>query len=121
MVYNAGDLFHAKSAIVSESGDGHLEKVASWLRGVGNDKAEVVIVSFSDPSDPDQTPASALEMTRKQSEVAIEFLKARGVHKLGWTTRRKMTPLGMGMNPSPVVEKESLPVSNLQILLFAPN
>ena len=121
MVYNAGDLFHAKSAIVSESGNGHLEKVANWLRGVGNDKAEVVIVSFSDPADPDQTPASALEMTRKQSEVAIEFLKARGVHKLGWTTRRKMTPLGMGMNPSPVVEKESLPVSNLQILLFAPN
>jgi hypothetical protein len=31
-----------------------------------------------------------------------------------------MTPLGMGMNPSPVVEKEPLPPPNLQVLLFTP-
>jgi len=31
-----------------------------------------------------------------------------------------MTPLGMGMNASPVVEKEALPESNLQVLSFTP-
>jgi hypothetical protein len=31
-----------------------------------------------------------------------------------------MTPLGMGQNPSPVVERERLPGSNLQVLLFSP-
>lgn len=119
-VYNAGDLFHAASARMSESGHEHLSKVAEWLNGPHSDKAEVVVVAFSDPNDPDQTSASALEMTRKQSEAVVEFLKGHGVHKLGWITRRKMTPLGMGMNPSPVVEKESLPASNLQVLLFTP-
>ena len=81
----------------------------------------MVVVAFCDPADKGQTPASAVELTRKQAEAVIEFLKARGVHKLGWTTRRKMTPLGMGMNPSPVVEKETLPPSNVQVLLFTPS
>jgi hypothetical protein len=31
-----------------------------------------------------------------------------------------MTPLGMGTNPSPVVEKEPLPASSVQVLLFTP-
>jgi phospholipid/cholesterol/gamma-HCH transport system substrate-binding protein len=50
----------------------------------------------------------------------VGFFRSRGVHKLGWTTRRKMTPLGMGWNPSPVVEHERLPASNLQVILFSP-
>jgi phospholipid/cholesterol/gamma-HCH transport system substrate-binding protein len=120
MAYNAADLFQGKSAILSETGRAHFEAVEEWLRGGHPDNAEVVIVAFTDPSDPDYTPASAMETTKKQSEVVIEYLKSRGVHKLGWTTRRKMTPLGMGMSPSPVVEKESLPQSNLQVLLFTP-
>jgi hypothetical protein len=113
-------LFLAKSARVSDTGHTHLHHVADWLKGPHSDQAEVVIVAFSDPNDPDQTPASAMEMTKKQAEVVVDYLKGLGVHKLGWTTRRKMTPLGMGMNPSPVVEKESLPASNLQVLLFTP-
>ena len=32
-------------------------------------------MSFSDPADPDQTPASAHEMTKKQSEAVIDFLE----------------------------------------------
>lgn len=120
-VYNTADLFGAKTAILTDGGRVHLESLANWLRGERNAKSEVVVVSYSTPGDPEQTPASALEMTKKQSEVVIEFLKARGVHKLGWTTRRKMTPLGMGMNPSPVVEKDALPSSNLQVILFVPN
>lgn len=120
MVYNTAHLFEGKTAHVSEEGHRHLACVAEWLRGGHSDKAEVVIVAFCDPADPDQTPASAMETTKKQSEVVVEYLKGLGVHKLGWTTRRKMTPLGMGMNPSPVVEKETLPPSNLQVLLFTP-
>lgn len=120
MAYNAADLFQAKTAIPSEDGKKHLGGITNWLRGVKNDKAEVVVVAFSDPNDADQTPGSALEMTKKQAEVVVEYLKGQGVHKLGWTTRRKMTPLGMGMNPSPVVEKEPLPPSNVQVLLFTP-
>lgn len=120
MAYNTRDLFQPGTAILTDGGRKHLAAVVTWLRGVENSDAEVVVVAFADPDDPSQTPGSALEVTKKQSEVVIEFLKEQGVHKLGWTTRRKMTPLGMGMNPSPVVEKEPLPPPNLQVLLFTP-
>ena len=80
----------------------------------------MVVVAYYDPADQEQTAASALEISRKQAEVAIDFFRSRGLHKLGWTTRRKMTPLGMGQSPSPVVEHERLPASNLQVLLFTP-
>lgn len=120
LTYNAADLFEPGSAILSENGKGHLLAVVNWLKEVKNDKADVVVVAFHNLNDPNQTPVSAMELTKKQSEKVIEFLKSYGVHKLGWTTRRKMTPLGMGMNPSPVVEKEPLPPSNVQIQLFTP-
>jgi phospholipid/cholesterol/gamma-HCH transport system substrate-binding protein len=119
-VFPAGDLFLAKTAILTETGVGRLDGVVEWLASVTDARADVVVVAFSDPRDPDQTSASALEMTRKQAEVTVEFFRSRGLHKLGWTTRRKMTPLGMGQSPSPVVESERLPGSNLQVLLFSP-
>lgn len=119
-VFPAGDLFLAKTAILTETGANRLDGAAEWLASVGDKRAELVVVAYSDPADPDQTPASALEMTRKQAEVAVEFFRSRGLHKLGWTARRKMTPLGMGQNPSPVVERDRLPGSHLQVLLFTP-
>lgn len=120
MAYNTIDLFHPGTAILTDTGRHHLTAVVGWLKGVTNPKAEVVIVAFCDPNDPGQTSASAHELTKKQAEAAIEFFKSQGVHKLGWTTRRKMTPLGMGTNPSPVVEKEPLPPSRVEVLVFSP-
>ena len=121
MVYNAADLFQPGTALLSDDGRHHLGAVTAWLRAVPNPKSEVVVVSACDPNDRGQTPASALELTKKQSEALVAYLKAEGVHKLGWiTARRKMTPLGLGMTPSPVVEKDSLPPSHVQVLLFTP-
>jgi phospholipid/cholesterol/gamma-HCH transport system substrate-binding protein len=120
MAYNTIDLFQPGTALPREDGRQHFGAVAAWLRGQRNDRADVVVVAFCDPNDSGQTPASALELTRKQAEVMVEYLRAEGVHKIGWTARRKMTPLGMGMSPSPVVEREPLPPSNLQVLLFTP-
>jgi phospholipid/cholesterol/gamma-HCH transport system substrate-binding protein len=118
-VYNAADLFQANSAILTESGRTHLVHLANWVHSLPA-KAEIVVVAYDKPGDPDQTPASALEVTKKQSEVVVDFLKSRGAHKIGWVARRTMIPLGMGMNPSPVIEKEALPESNLQVLSFTP-
>lgn len=120
LTYNTVHLFEPGTAIPLEAGKVHLSAIANWLRCVKDSNAEVVIVTFHDPNDKSQTPASALELTRKQSEAVVAYLKAEGVHKLGWTTRRKITPLGMGTNPSPVVEKESLPPSHLEALVFTP-
>jgi virulence factor Mce-like protein len=120
MTYRSADLFQPGTAVLTDRGRAHLTNAATWLKNVTNPKAEVVVAAFCDPADKDQTAASAMELTKKQAESVVEFFKGQGVHKLGWTTRRKMTPLGMGMNPSPVVEKEPPPASNVQVLLFTP-
>jgi len=118
--YNTTDLFEPGTAILTEGGKAHLNFVVEWLKGVRDDKAEVVVAALCDPNDSGQTAASAVELTKKQSEAVVDYLKATGAHKMGWWTRRKMTPLGLGTGPSPVVEKEPLPPSYVQVLLFAP-
>ena len=120
MTYNSVDIFNPGTAMIAAGGQEHLNAVANWLRNVKNDKADLVVCAMCDPADKTQTAASASELTRKQAEAAIEYLKGQGVYKLGWVTRRKMTPLGMGMTPSPVIEKEKLPASNVQFLLYTP-
>jgi len=63
-------------------------------------------------------------LTRQQAEVVLGDLKARGVHKIGWVTRRKMTALGLGLATPPVAEsgadKSPVPPSCLQVLVFTP-
>jgi phospholipid/cholesterol/gamma-HCH transport system substrate-binding protein len=118
--YNTADLFEPGTAIISASGRYHLSKVAEWLKGVPHDKAEVVVAALCDPNDRSQTTASAGELTRKQAEAVVEFLKDSGAHKMGWWSRRKMTAIGLGTGPSPVVERDPLPPSYLQVLLFTP-
>jgi hypothetical protein len=118
--YNAADLFEPGTAILTEGGKGHLNFVVEWLKGQRDDKAEVVVAALCDPNDRGQTPASAVELTKKQAEAVVDYLKAAGAHKMGWWTRRKMTPLGLGTGPSPVVEKDPLPPSYVQVLLFTP-
>ncbi len=120
MTYNADDLFEPGTAILTDGGKAHLDAAAAWLSRLTNDKAEVVVVAFFDPAGKSQTPASAVELTRQQAEVALAHLKSHGVHKLGWVTRRKMTALGLGVTPPPLPEKEPLPPSCLQVLVFTP-
>ena len=78
------------------------------------------MVSFADPKNPDLSGPSAKALTKKQAETIAEFFKERGVHKMGYVTRRNVTPVGHGFDPSPVVEKESLPAGRIEIILFVP-
>ena len=120
MTYNTDDLFEPRSAILTDAGKIHLDSVAGWLTHLASDKSEVVVVAFFDPAGKSQTPVSAVELTRQQAEAVLAYLKAHGVHKLGWVTRRKMTALGLGTATPPVPEKDPLPPSCLQVLVFTP-
>ncbi|HEY2784052.1 MAG TPA: MCE family protein, partial [Fimbriiglobus sp.] len=71
VTYRATTLFEPGTAILTDAGRHHLGEVAAWLRGIQNDKAEVVVAARCDPEDASQTPASAGELTKKQAEVAI--------------------------------------------------
>ncbi|OWK43946.1 ABC-type transport system, periplasmic component [Fimbriiglobus ruber] len=120
VTYSTADIFEPGTAILTDAGRDHLAFVVNWLKGVQNDKAELAVAAVCDPNDPSQTAASAAELTRKQSEAVTEYLKARGVYKIGWWSRRKVATVGLGFGPSPVVEKQPVPPSYVQVVLFTP-
>jgi hypothetical protein len=97
-----------------------LNNVANEMKANGHKHADIVIVAFCDPADPTQTPASSTELTKRQAEAVVDHLKACNVHKLGTFSRRKITPLGMGMNPSPIAEAIPQPPALVQLLMFTP-
>jgi hypothetical protein len=118
--YSTRDLFDPGTSSLHYDGQVRLNDLANIIKENRNKNSEVVVVSFVDPADKSQTAASALELSRKQAERVIDHLKICDVHKLGTFTRRKMTPLGMGMNPSPVVEPNPLPPAVVQVMVFTP-
>ncbi|MFO0799963.1 MAG: hypothetical protein U0804_21030 [Gemmataceae bacterium] len=118
--YHASHLFEPRTALLTDAGAVHLERLVPWINAYAGGKAEMVVVAYADPADGGLTAASAHETTKKQAEVVVEFFRSHGLHKLGWTSRRKMTPLGMGWSPSPVVEREPVPAASVQVVLFTP-
>ena len=122
MMFLADDLFVPGTAILSEAGTGHMTAAATNLRADRTDQSEIVVACFHDPAATDQTPESAMELTRKRSETVAGFFRSLGVHKTSlWKWNLKVTPIGLGMNPSPVVETSPQPPSRVEILLFTPN
>jgi len=120
VIYLPDDFFEPGTSVLHESGKAKLNECAGWLNGQHQNKSEVVVASFADPKATDQTAASARTLTKKQAETISEYFKDRGVHKMGYVTRRKITPVGHGIDPSPVVEKEPLPAARVEVILFIP-
>lgn len=119
--YKIKDLFEPGTATLTYDGQVHLNNLTHTLKANGHKQADIVVAAFWDPQDKQQTPASATELTRKQAEAVVAHFKTCNVHKIGTFSRRKMTPLGMGMNPSPVVEAEPLPACAVQVIMFTPH
>jgi phospholipid/cholesterol/gamma-HCH transport system substrate-binding protein len=118
-VFAEADLFEPGRAVLTSAGRQRLDEIAPWLNGLKPKGSGVVVVAYADPKDAD--PAYALTVTRQQSEAVADYLKeAHSVHKLGWFSSRKVTPLGQGVNPPPVPEKESLPPARVEVLVFVP-
>jgi hypothetical protein len=66
-------------------------------------------------------PNLARMLTDQQSESVSTYLKDNGaVAKDYWLFARKMTTLGMGVNPSPVPENPPLSVPRVEVLVFVP-
>lgn len=120
MTYNVVDIFEPDSAILTADGRIHLKAVADWVRGQANSKSEAVVVAARDPGDSSQSAAALEQLTRKQSEVALEFLKANGAHKMGWWSRRTMSSLGLGKTESPATGLEKPPANYLRVFVFTP-
>ena len=112
------DVFEPGRAVLTAEGRERLINAANWLKLEKSKESDIVIVSFANPTSADQTSQEAKSLTQRQSEVVADFLKEQGVHKLGWWSRRKVTPIGYGSAPLPYIEKEHLPPAHVQIVLF---
>jgi hypothetical protein len=119
-VFTSKDLFDPGSAALSPGGQVHMNNMSNILKANKKPGTEVVVVAFFDPDDKSQTAAAALELTKKQAETIVSHLKTCDVHKMGTFSRRKVTALGLGTAPSPVIETEKAPPTRIEVLLFAP-
>lgn len=112
-------LFEPGRAVLTAQGRERLDQLAPWLEGLKHKGSEVVIAAYADPKKMAAVPAQAL--TRQQSEAVCDYLKKQhSIQKMGWFSSRKVTPLGQGIHPPPVPERESLPPARIEVLVFVP-
>ncbi len=119
VVYTQEDLFEPGKAALTGDGRNRIGEVAAWLRGRKDKGSEVVVASFHDPNDKNETNASARELTKKRSEVVVALLREFGAAKMGTFSNRNIIPLGFGFEPTPLVEQVDFP-SRTEIILFVP-
>jgi hypothetical protein len=119
---STGDVFEPGRAVIDPGlGRVKLNEIAAWLNERKVKGSEVVIVTFHDPASTDVTPQAARTLTQAQSDAVLEYLKyGHKVHKINWYTTRKMSAVGYGTSPTPVVEKESMPAGRVEVVLFVP-
>lgn len=118
-IFNANELFEPSRAVLTPQGRQNLDGLAPWLKSLKRPGSDVVIVAYADPHSLNAPAARAL--TRQESETVCDYLKTKqSIQKIGWFSSRKVTPLGLGVEPPPMPESESLPPDRLEIQIFTP-
>lgn len=116
--FSESDLFEAGQAALTAHGRSELDKLVPWLEGLKHKGSEVVVASYADPS---SDPKLALTLTQKQSEAICKYLTDQhSVQKMGWVSRRSVTPIGLGTLPPLVPEKDKLRPPRIEVLVFVP-
>ena len=118
--YDEKDLFEPGKAVLTAKGKKTLDGAGAWLNGHKDEGSELVVASFAAPT---ETTDFALAVTRKQSEVAMEYLRSQhNVHRTGWWvwSTRSIRAVGCGVNPSPVPETDKMPAARLELIVFVP-
>jgi phospholipid/cholesterol/gamma-HCH transport system substrate-binding protein len=111
------DLFEPGQAVLTTTGRQQLDRLVPWLEGLKHAKSEVVVSSYAAAGD----PQLARSVTQKQSEAVCAYLTDHyAVQKMGWFTRRKVTPIGLGTQPPPGGDKDRLPAPRVEVLVFVP-
>ena len=119
--YVEEDLFEPGRAVLTGGGRDRLDKVAAWLNSQKQKHSEVVVAGFADAKDHSRTAAEHRILSKQQCETVVEYLKGKGVHKMGtFTSNRNVTPIGLGTDPSPVTEVSKVPAQRTEITLFVP-
>lgn len=117
--YAESDLFEPGKAVLTDKGKHHLDTAAGWLKENMYPKSEVLIASFAAPT---ANAEFAHEVTQKQSEVVMEYLRTQKVHRTGWWwwSTRTTKAIGCGATPTPVPETEKMPAARIELIVFVP-
>ena len=119
-VYDAADLFEPGRAVLTAQGRRHLDGLGPWVADTKRAGSDVVIVGYADPHS--ANPQAARALSRQQSETVGDYLKTKhAIQKLGWFSSRKVTTLGLGVEPPPLPETEALPPDRVEIQVFFPS
>jgi phospholipid/cholesterol/gamma-HCH transport system substrate-binding protein len=116
--FREADLFEPGRAVLTPEGKQRLDEVASWLHELKIKGSEVVIAAYAQPA---SDPIFARTLTQMQSQAVCDYLVSQhAVHKLGWFSRRKVTPVGCGTDVVPGPEREPLPLPRVEVVVFVP-
>jgi outer membrane protein OmpA-like peptidoglycan-associated protein len=119
--YAADDLFEPGTAVLSESGKGHMNNLRPWFDGGKAKGSDVVVVSYADPNSSDLTGATAQALTQRRSEAVVAYLRGKDkAHRMNWFSSRPITAVGMGMSPPPEAPHEPQSPNRTEILVFCP-
>jgi phospholipid/cholesterol/gamma-HCH transport system substrate-binding protein len=113
-------LFDPGTAVLTATGKKLLDEASGWLNKDKESSQDVVVAGFADPS---LNPEFALTLTQKQSQAVMEYLKNNfRIHRTGFWfwSNRSVRSIGVGNNPPPVPESESLPAARIELLVFVP-
>lgn len=121
-IYGEDDLFEPGRAVLTEGGREKLRATAEWIRTNQEAKTEIVVVTFADPKNKASTREVLKELTKKQSEVAMQYLREQKAHSLGrfYNNNRVCTALGMGVDPTPIKADEGQKVPRTEVILWIP-
>ncbi len=114
--YPAGDLFEPGTAVLTPAGKETLTGMAAVIKTQLDPKAEVVVSAGGEPAG---TP-NAGPLTKQRADGVVAYLKEKGAHKMGWWTRRTLTPVGLGSDPDPVPDPARPAGPWVQVLVFTP-
>src|SRR5262249_31069466 len=113
-------LFQPGRAQLTVQGTQRLDEIAKRVNELKHDGSEVVVAAYADPK---SNPAFAATLTKQQSEAVASYMKDHhGIHKMGLVSKRKVTPLGMGVRPAPVEpgRDSNPPPARVEVLVFVP-
>jgi hypothetical protein len=119
--YAEEDLFEPGRAVLTGQGRRHLDSLAPWLESMKHPGSDVVVAAYADPHK--VPPPTAKLITQQQAEAVCTYLtRNHGVHKMGWFSSRKVTPLGQGVvqPPPDPAEHTPLPPARVEVLVFVP-
>ena len=83
--FDEKDLFEPGKAVLTLKGKKLLDGAGGWLNEYKDEGSELVVAAFAEPSEKSDF---ALAVTKKQSEVVVEYLRSQhNVHRTGWWWR----------------------------------